>query len=289
MSLLSWLPVRKRLTTAERSCKSASRGKPAGFRPRLERLEDRCTPSTLSVTSAADGGAGSLRYEIAVAHSGDTIVFSSSLAHKTITLNYGELLITKNLTIQGLGAGQLTVSGNHNWRVFDVAAGVSATLSGLTIANGNCIGQSNPPHAGMGSGVYNAGALTISNCTLSNNSKASEGGGVYNAGALTVSGCTLSNNSAALEGGGIYNAASATLTVSNSTLSGDVAANIGGGGVYNAGTATVSGCTLSGDSAPHGGGIYNAGSLTILDSIFSSNKPDNIYGPYADGGGNTFS
>ena len=28
--------------------------------------------------------------------------------------------------------------------------------------------------------------------------------------------------------------------------------------------------------------------LTVLDSIFSSNRPDNIFGPYADGGGNTF-
>jgi hypothetical protein len=28
--------------------------------------------------------------------------------------------------------------------------------------------------------------------------------------------------------------------------------------------------------------------LTVLDSIFSSNSPDNIFGPYTDGGGNTF-
>jgi hypothetical protein len=53
---------------------------------------------------------------------------------------------------------------------------------------------------------------------------------------------------------------------------------------------TVSGCTLSGNSTPgNGGGILNwGGALTVLDSILSSNSPDNIYGPYTDGGGNTF-
>jgi hypothetical protein len=43
---------------------------------------------------------------------------------------------------------------------------------------------------------------------------------------------------------------------------------------------------------PGGGGIYNAGTaaaLTVLDSFFSNNIGGNIYGPYTDGGGNTFS
>jgi predicted outer membrane repeat protein len=55
---------------------------------------------------------------------------------------------------------------------------------------------------------------------------------------------------------------------------------------------TVSGCTVSGNNAStHGGGIYNAGTLgalTVSNSIFSFNPPENIYGPYTDGGGNTF-
>ena len=58
-------------------------------------------PSTLTVTSLADSGAGSLRADIAAAHSGDTIDFAPSLDGKTITLTKGELLINKNLTIAG--------------------------------------------------------------------------------------------------------------------------------------------------------------------------------------------
>jgi hypothetical protein len=64
-----------------------------------------------------------------------------------------------------------------------------------------------------------------------------------------------------------------------------------GGGIYNAGTMTVSGSDVVYNSAGTGGGIYNAGlasALTVLNSYFSGNNPDNIFGPYTDGGGNTF-
>jgi hypothetical protein len=60
-----------------------------------------------------------------------------------------------------------------------------------------------------------------------------------------------------------------------------------------------SGSTLSGNSASAGGGIYNNGSaaaLTVSNSTFGSilgvpspNTPDNIFGAWTDGGGNTFS
>ena len=68
-----------------------------------------------------------------------------------------------------------------------------------------------------------------------------------------------------------------------------------GGGIYNAGTLTVSNSTLSGNSALDGGaGIFNVGTLTVSNSTFILNfdysgTEDNIYGPYTDGGGNTFS
>jgi hypothetical protein len=44
----------------------------------LEGLENRWLLSTLTVTSVADSGHGSLRADISAAHSGDTINFAPS-------------------------------------------------------------------------------------------------------------------------------------------------------------------------------------------------------------------
>jgi hypothetical protein len=304
MWLMSWL--RNRIPNRAR--RAQRRPATPRFRPRLEALEARWLPSTLTVTTYLDypgnAGDGSLRGEIAAAHAGDTINFAPALNGQTITLTNGQLVISKSLTIQGPGAGQLAVSGGGylGSRVFEVAANTNVALSGLTIRDG--AGRANPilanssndpqPWDGYGGGVLNFGTLTVSGCTLSGNSAdpfnpygSGYGGGIYNdyGATLTVSGCTLSGNSAWL-GGGILNRGKYA-TVSGCTLSGNSASY--GGGIYNTGTLTVSGCTLTGNSAGvEGGGIDNGSKLTVSDSIFSDNNPDNIFGKFTDKGGNTF-
>ena len=258
----------------------SSRRRPA-FRPRLEALEGRCVPGTLTVTSPKDHGPGTLRAEIAAANTNDVIVFSPKLAGQTITLTTGELDITKNLTIQGPGAGQLSISGDNLSRVFEIAPNATVTLSGLTISHGfGFTSGANPgPLAGLGGGILNQGTLTVSGCTISSNSVdhtpynlEQKGGGIYNTGTLTVNGCTISANRANNgDGGGIYNAGSAT--VSNSTLSSNFAWSTDGSAP--AGTYV-------------GGAIDNAGTLTVSNCVFSFNTADNIFGPYTDGGGNSF-
>src|SRR5262249_48192798 len=109
MGFTSWLG--KRQPSARSRCGSPS--KRPRYRLRLEALEDRWLPSTLTVLNNLDSGGGSLRGEIAIAASGDTIVFDKSLAGQTIKLTSGELVITKSLTIDGLGADKLTISGNN--------------------------------------------------------------------------------------------------------------------------------------------------------------------------------
>jgi CSLREA domain-containing protein len=102
------------------------------------------------------------------------------------------------------------------------------------------------------------------------------GGGIYNdGGTVTVSNSTFSGNSAGMFGfgGGIYNEAGGTVTVSTSTFSDNSAGNWGGG-IYNStGTVTVSNSTFSGNSASFGGGIYNNfGTVTVSNSTFSGNS-----------------
>jgi hypothetical protein len=261
------------------------------FRPRLEALEERWLPSTLTVTSLKDSGAGSLRAEIAAAHSGDTIVFSPKMDGKTITLTTGELDLTRDLTIQGPGAGQLTISGNSaNWysdysairntyasRVFEVAQNATVTLSGLTISNGDGLaGYTLGQHLSdyEGGGILDHGTLTLSDCTVSNDHADHVGGGIYSDGTLAVTGCTISGNHA-IGGAGIENWG--TATVVSSTISGNIADWVDGayqphgvgGGIFNEGTLTLSGATVSGNLAnDEGSGIYNdtSGTLTVENS-----------------------
>ena len=71
------------------------------FVPRLEQLEDRTVLSTLTVTNPGDSGDGSLRGMIAVAQSGDQIVYDTGLKGQTISLTSGQLAITQSLDIEG--------------------------------------------------------------------------------------------------------------------------------------------------------------------------------------------
>jgi predicted outer membrane repeat protein len=174
------------------------------MRPRLELLEDRRLPSTLTVTNNLDSGSGSLRAEIAAAKNNDTIVFDPSLDGQTITLTTGELYVNTSLSINGPGAAQLTVSGAHSSRIFEVAAKNQVVLSGLTISSGN-------GSVGNGGAIYNSGELNVSNCTLTGNQPVQSGGAIFNLGTVTVTGSNLSGNSAA-SGGAIYNQGNLTVS-----------------------------------------------------------------------------
>jgi hypothetical protein len=265
-------PLLRRISGHSRSCRTRRRDpfSPFGIQAaQVQVLENRRLLSALTVTTAADSGAGSLRAEIAAANSGDTIAFAPSLKGQTITLTGGTLVINTGLTIQGPGAGQLTISGGNHSQVFQVAGAQPVVLTGLTVSNG------------AGGGIANSGSdLTVSACTISN-CHAHSGGGIANSGTLKLSECTISRDLASFTGGGIVN--TGTLTATNCTLSGDIASGpvtLGGGGIYNTGTLTVNGSILTGDRAyQRGGGIFNAGSLTCNGCTLSGDSD------YLEGGG----
>lgn len=239
--------------------------------------------STLTVLNNADSGPGSLRAEIAAAQSGDTIVFAPSLNGQTIALSSGELSITNGVTIQGPGAGELTISGQHASRVFDMTSGQPVVLRGLTISSG---------HGGFGGGIFNSGDLTLSQCSIVGG-LASDGGGVYNAGTLAASGCTLSGDLAFADGGGIYASSQSTTDLTNCTLGGNVAESGGntapvfGGGLYfsslstrtSHASAAITNCTISQNQ---GGGIVLVGTvLDLTNTIVAGNRI--VGGEYATG------
>jgi hypothetical protein len=217
---------------------------------------------SLTVSSLADSGPGTLRAAILAADAGshsDQFTIGFGVAG-TIDLLSPLPDLNNSIAVQGPGASSLTVQRSavtFPSAILTVDAGQAASLAGLTIANGD---------AAFGAGIANRGALTVANCTILNNIAAgisTQGGGINNTGSLTVSGSYLAGNSAEV-GGGIATFFGTT-TVQGSTLSGNAAVfAVGGGGISNAnGTLTVSGCTLCNNT---GGGVLSDGNSTLTVS-----------------------
>ncbi len=217
-----------------------------------------CSASVV-VTSNADSGANTLRDAIDNGVcAGGTITFDPSVT--SITLTTGELTINKNMTITGPGAATLTVNGNNASRVFNVASGKTATISGMTITSGKVLGANGVAgSAGIdakGGAVINAGTLTLSNVIVSaSHATGGDGGSNTGAGAGGVGGRGL--------GGGIYNGG--TLTLTNTTVNGSNSATGGKGGDTDAANANGNG------GAGLGGGVFNTGTLTLTNSTISAN------------------
>src|SRR5262245_63174432 len=163
---------------------------PARFRPRFEGLEDRVTPSTLTVTSLADdGSAGTLRQAINLANANpgsDTIVFDPALAGGSLILGNTELpVITGDLQIDGFIRNTISI-GALDSRILEIAAGVHVDITdlGFRAPPGGLGGADN------GGAIYNSGTLAVTDCTFAAGASQS-GGAIYNTGTLTVDGSTF--------------------------------------------------------------------------------------------------
>jgi hypothetical protein len=115
----------------------------------------------------------------------------------------------------------------------------------------------------------------------------------------SISQLTITHGHADPTGGGIQVESGGSLTLSNSTVSANIATgsstNGSGGGIYNAGTLDASGATITGNTATTltanpvllgmGGGIYNAGSsLTLRNDTIDGNSAGGSL-PLGNGGG----
>jgi hypothetical protein len=240
--------------------------------------------ATITVSNLNDEGPGSLRQAVLDANQNgtgsDDIVFASGLSG---TINIGStngngIYPETPMNIQGPGADKLILQGAaasidyvvYTGSGYGAPAGFPITISGVTISGG---------HA-------------------ANNGFTNRGGGIYNKdAALTVSSSVISNNYALDDGGGIYTySASGSVTVVNSTISGNRAGATGDGSAYGGGIyaqdspVTVRNSTVSGNnSGGDGAGIYMSSrytadpSLTIENSTVANNTAGSGGGD--DGGG----
>ena len=264
-----------------------------GLRPRLLALEERTLLSVLTVTNTNDSGMGSLRAEVAAAQSGDTIVFSPKVRGQTITLTSGPIVDTGiGLTIQGPGAGLVTVSGNNQSGIFDLQPTdpsqppFAVSISGLTLAN--AAGPDSSPSQAISD--TNA-SLTLDGDVIADN----QSGGVSVVNAyniyppiytinINIANSAFLNNQSDLQGAAVSDVGG-VLDVSDSQFEGNAAVPIqnsfavGGAlwmvGAFVTGTSsTIDGSLFIGNSSASGGGAIEnwGGPLTINSSTFIDNQ-----------------
>jgi len=236
--------------------------------------DDGNTCKTKAVACATIGHA------ISLAASGDTIQIAAATYQENLSIPF-------NLTLNGAKAATTIIDGTNSLNVVTVGAGISLTLSNLTIKNG--VGYSG------GGGVDNAGTLTVSKSNFYTNTALS-GGAILNTGTATISNSNLSGNSPYFFGhsascGAIDNRS--TMTITNSTFYSNYANNnfTSGGAICNGGTMTITGTTFNtnssqGNNGGYGGAIYNyAGTLSVTNSTFSLNSATTSGGAIYSGGG----
>src|SRR5262252_5676972 len=249
--------------------------------------------ATITVTDGGDSGSSStctLRQAVVSANKNahgasscadgsddDMILFDDALVGSTITLGGTELAVTSPMTI--IGSGQ-TIDGNNASRVMYVG---HATLSAshLKLVNGNADGNS-----GGGMEVLFS-TVSLDDVGVSGN-EADYAAGIaaFNYSALTVTNSTISGNVAARKGGGVEIVNGTTVKLANSVVSGNTASR--GAGIFlsfyselSLERSTISGNTAN--SAPNlsGGGIYGyrCTKARLIDSTISANS-----GNYSGGG-----
>lgn len=234
-----------------------------------------CNSGNCCLLPAATGATKGLQEAIDLAQSGATLTLCAGNWILSSTV-----VIGKNLTLVGAGAGATVLDGNNAVRVLHVPR-TAVTLQHLTIRNGN-------PDSGGGGGIFNkSGELSLVGVSVTGNTSTTFGGGIYSDhGTLTLeTGCSVTDNTTSSDGGGIYIDVTVLRLQTGSSVTGNRAANAGGGIFNYNGSATLQeGSSVAGNTAGfEGGGFYNHDAWVTLEgpspsSIVVDNCQDNCAG-----------
>lgn len=170
----------------------------------------------------------------------------------------------------------------------------SSTLNlyNSSVSNNLTTGGEDSGARGGGIASENAGSITVSNSTVSGNTAFRVGGISARDVNLTLSNSVMTANTATktndADGGAIFSKGQVSLTINDSTLSGNSSPDGGAIAVVSGPTASMNNSTISGNSASRGGGIWVGGysdsglsstTMTINNSTISGNTSS------SDGGG----
>ncbi|MGH7287540.1 MAG: choice-of-anchor Q domain-containing protein [Myxococcota bacterium] len=288
---------------ADFECSAPTSPKPTGRPLRVTTFEDELN---------SDGDC-SLREAIQAANT-DAAVDACAAGHGTdaIRLRAGsyvlssaqQLEITGDLTLEGAGAADTVIDAAQLGRVFHIP-GWSVELEGLSIQKGLApfgagilnfgalfLTQSSVRDnmAEFNGGITNVGTMVVTDSSISDNTAMESNGGIYNEGTMEIVGSSIVGNVATSQfNGGIFNAVGATLTLLNSTVSGN-SANQSNGAIFSFGTLELVHSTVSGNTTASGrnGGIFAfpGSSVTFKNSIVGGNTGRDCTGPITSAGHN---
>jgi hypothetical protein len=246
--------------------------------------------AALTVTNTNDSGAGSLRQALAEAGPGETI----NLPAGTYTLTSAPLKLTKSVTISGAGSSATILSSGGAFRVLEGTGPLDATISDLTIRDGNGTSGGSAIRAAEVNLTLQRVVVTGNVANL--NGTAGNPGGIIQGGIVSVvgkafsllesrvEGNTVTANGGAERNGGIIQGgvvlAVGTITIRDSSVSGNRVEARGGQGApvegQNGGIIQAGVMLLSQNAS--------AGPTSIVGSTVGSNVVDASGGPGANGG-----
>lgn len=176
-----------------------------------------------------------------------------------------------------------TVSGNRS----NFAGGFNAA-DGATTVDGTVFTM-NQSLTGSGGGLATlvAATLVVRDAAFTDNSSAGAGGGLWiGGGAATLERLTVTGNSAVVNGGGLVAGSPDGTTISGSTIAGNSAGNRGGGINTGVATVTLTNSTISGNTAAFGGAIATVGAVVLTHGTLHGNvATDTGGGIFAGGSG----
>jgi hypothetical protein len=185
---------------------------------------------------------------------------ASGLTSADRVFEVSNYLNLSNIVVKG---GLTTENGGGIY----IGENATALLFNTTVKN-----NSNSSYFSSGGGIYNGGVLALVNSTVADNKVVGSytyGGGIYNSGQAILLGTTIKNNTAR-SGGGIKNGG--TLTISNSTIYNNTAVSFGGGIYSSSSTISLINSSVSGNKALYSGGIMvSNGTLNIFNSTITQN------------------
>ena len=183
----------------------------------------------------------------------------------TLTLNNVVVTLNEAKNAAGIAdAGTLTINGgtvNGNTATADPASGDKSVAGGL--------------------GVTSGGVVVVSGTSFANN-RADFGGGIATFGTTVLRSVAVTDNLATLVGGGLVagirssnpDVGPADVTITDSTIRGNMAGGLGAGIFLGAGQLGMSGSTVSGNEASggSGGGMFvTSSSASLTNDTLSGN------------------